>query len=142
MTPQDIAFRQPLVVPVKDPGLIFGRPRYRLVEEYTLWWMGRPVICEKDYEFDGASIPRPLWSLFGYIPFSLQLAAAAGHDKLCETQPHWCSSLDAAEFYRYYALLGGTRPCKAEVHYWAIRLFGPQWERKTPPSLVQGSLLA
>jgi hypothetical protein len=120
---------------VKDPGFIFGKPEYVLLEDYVAWWMGWQWTIPAGYVFDGASVPRLLWGVTGYTPFGLHLEGALVHDDLCEQRPWWCSSIDAARAFRYYVLTGGTRESKAQVMYRMVRWFGPRWKRSEAPHL-------
>lgn len=70
---------QPHVIPVRDR-------QYRLEEPYTCtfyvsgsWQLARLTI-EKGFTYDGASVPRILWSLSGLTPDGLLRAASLVHD--------------------------------------------------------------
>jgi hypothetical protein len=127
-------FKQAKVRALKDPGFLFGKPEYELLEDYLAWWMGWAWVIPAGYKFDGASVPRWLWAVTGYMPYGLHLEGALVHDDLCEQQPWWSSSIDAARAFRHYMLNGGTRPSKAQVMYRMVRWFGPRWKRKPVPA--------
>lgn len=82
------------------------------------------VDVPKDYLFDGASIPRPFWTLPGFAPIGLQLWAALCHDWLCDHPDALDREIADAVFS---ALLKHTRVpnrrrrlMAAAVHAWRI----------------------
>ena len=61
-----------------------SRRHYKLVEDYTYGWThrGTPyrILVPAGFIYDGASVPRPLWSVFGLRPDGLIRSAALVHD--------------------------------------------------------------
>ena len=51
-----------------------------LVEDYPVCIEGENFIIPKGFKFDGASVPRALWSITGICPFGYVLPAAIIHD--------------------------------------------------------------
>ena len=82
ITPDD----QPLIVPVKDAGWLWGRAEYKVIVEGEWEWRGILVLARRNYRFDAASIPRPCWSLLGYTPDGLHRAPSLAHDIGCERE--------------------------------------------------------
>ena len=82
ITPDD----QPLIVPLKDPGWLWGKPEYKVVVQWEWEWRGILVLARKGYHFDAASIPRPFWGLLGYTPDGLHRAPSLAHDIGCERE--------------------------------------------------------
>lgn len=74
-------FTQPLNIPVLAPR---GRRRYKLVEDYVAYisidGVDWKIVVPKDFEYDGASVPRLVWSLSDLTPDGLIRAAACVHD--------------------------------------------------------------
>lgn len=64
----------PVVTYVDDKG------RWRLEDAYTLEHNGHRITIPAGFEFDLASVPRPLWWLIA--PFELSIAAPLVHDFL------------------------------------------------------------
>ena len=72
--------KQPHVAPV------YGKRKYRLLEDYVVIYKGKVITIPAGFEFDGASIPRALWALVG-TPFAPDLVRAALiHDWLYSTK--------------------------------------------------------
>lgn len=75
---------------------------------------------------DGASIPKPLWSLIGG-PFEGQYRnASVIHDVACveRSEPS-----DAVHRMFYFACVcGGVNERKAKLMYYAVAHFGPSWK--------------
>jgi hypothetical protein len=74
---------------------------------------------------DGASIPRPLWSLVG-TPFTGKyLEASVVHDYYCETQSrHWKA---VHRVFLDGMLARGVDKLQAQLMYLAVYRFGPRW---------------
>lgn len=84
------SLEQPLLVPIRAPG---DDPLYRVVQPWRYQWElpGRAVqrlIIPRDFEVDGASVPRLLWTLTGITPDGLHRAAALAHDFLYRYAGH------------------------------------------------------
>ena len=119
---------------VEDAPFLWGKPRYELIKRYLARWMGRLLEIPERYWTDGASVPRWLWSLTGYLPDGKHRAAAVVHDFLCEMRPAWCNWIDAARCFRHYMRLARVRPAKIVAEYWMVLIFGPKWLRRTDRS--------
>lgn len=84
---------QPIIVPValnraqrRELG-ITRREAYRLEKDYTYSWMGpdgcfRRITVPAGLIYDGASVPRLVWTISGITPDGLIRAAALIHDWL------------------------------------------------------------
>jgi hypothetical protein len=84
------SLEQPLLVPIRAPG---DDPLYRVVQPWHYHWElpGRPpqrLTVPRDFEVDGASVPRFLWTLTGITPDGLHRAAALAHDSLYRYAGH------------------------------------------------------
>ena len=80
---------------------------------------------------DGASIPRPLWSLIGG-PFEGRYRnASIVHDHYCITQVRpW---QDVHRMFYEAMRCSGTGAAKAKIMYYSVYRFGPRW-----PALEEG----
>jgi len=86
---------QPNITPISDD-------MYRLEEDYVYSWeddgISHRITIKKGFEYDGASVPRFAWSLFGVRPDGLIRAAALVHDFIYrhvgEMPPKTCERLD------------------------------------------------
>ena len=74
---------------------------------------------------DGASIPRPFWSLIGG-PFEGRYRnASIVHDHYCDTRNRpW---RDVHRMFYEAMLTGGVGQFKAKIMYYAVYRFGPRW---------------
>lgn len=74
---------QPHIVPVRLSDL---REGYRLVHDYSYTWTAEGatwrIFVPAGFEYDGASVPRWVWTLTGIVPDGLHRAAALIHDWL------------------------------------------------------------
>ncbi|WP_160165061.1 DUF1353 domain-containing protein [Chrysiogenes arsenatis] len=95
------------------------------------------IRVKKGFTFDGASIPRALWSLVG-SPFTGDYTRAAClHDALYASE---LLSRHAADLLFFQAMLSdGVRYSKAAVMYCAVRVGGWfVWRKHTPKSIKEG----
>jgi hypothetical protein len=102
------------------------------------------VTIPAGFEFDLASIPRPIWPLIG--SFELSLVAPLIHDyfyhytgrpvyhrRALDGQPvprgvwHEVSRAEADRIFLDLMLREGVTPWKARAAYHAVRLFAPRW---------------
>lgn len=79
--------KQPLIIPID--GEPYGLNKYRayeLVEDYTYYWKidgtHYRIHIPAGFKYDGASVPRFVWSIIGLLPDGLGRAAALVHDYL------------------------------------------------------------
>lgn len=79
----------------------------------------------KGFEFDGASIPKPLWSVMGGPLEGPYVRSAALHDHGCRTR----TEPSRVVHDRFYASMRaeGVGAIRATLMYRAVRHFGPQW---------------
>lgn len=81
--------------------------------------------ARKGLEFDGASIPRALWSLTG-DPFTGDYRkAAVFHDQGYKDRARRRELVD--EMFYNAMRCSGVGYFRAKKMYWAVRLFGPKW---------------
>lgn len=144
ITPDD----QPLIVPTKDAGWLWGRTKYKVKVQWSWIWRGILILAQPEYIFDAASIPRPAWSLLGYTPDGLHRAASLAHDIGCDREGILITgaSIGRPEFQS--VLLGdATVPntpanyagqlSSAEVHeLWGDFLRATEGTRKTKNNLM------
>lgn len=73
--------RQPLNIPLM---LKNGEEGYKLVENYPYAWhtkgLNRVITVPEGFVYDGASVPRIVWTISGITPDGLIRAAALVHD--------------------------------------------------------------
>ncbi|MGH1407491.1 MAG: DUF1353 domain-containing protein [Rhodomicrobiaceae bacterium] len=85
---------------------------------------------------DGASIPKPFWSITGG-PFSGKYRdASVVHDFFCETRVR-----PTKEVHRVFydaMITSGVEEKKAKVMYFAVARFGPKWESVHYKNLCKG----
>jgi len=109
--------------------------RYRLHGEYgyEAWIAGGApldfvVMIPDGFIWDGASVPRLLWTLSGIRPDGLARAAALVHDYIYRRHAHLSAPpvtrLMADKLFRYMIREAGGSKWLAFRAYWAVRLFG------------------
>jgi hypothetical protein len=77
------------------------------------------------YRTDGASIPRPLWSIIGSPFTGNYLAAAIIHDFYCDLKSRDWRDVHSAFFDAMVANKVDT--VQAKIMYYAVYRFGPRW---------------
>ena len=100
--------------------------RWELLDDlYFFDKQGETWKAPKGYKTDGASIPRPLWSIIG-SPFTGDyVGAAIIHDVYCDLK-----SRDWKLVHRtfYDAMIADKVPVlQAKIMYFAVYRFGPKW---------------
>jgi len=76
---------------------------------------------------DGASIPKPLWSIVGGPWDGKYRKAAVVHDWFCSVRTEDWKSVHLM-FYRAM-LVSQVSPTRAKVMYFAVYFFGPGWSK-------------
>jgi hypothetical protein len=61
-----------------------GHTVYVTLTRITFKRGGQRLRVRAGYEFDGASVPRPMWGVPGFSPIGLHLWAALAHDWICD----------------------------------------------------------
>lgn len=74
---------------------------------------------------DGASIPRPFWSLIGKPFEGRYVEAALVHDRFCDTRER--SWRDTHRVFYAAMRTSGVPAFKAKVMFYAVFRFGPRW---------------
>jgi hypothetical protein len=74
---------------------------------------------------DGASIPRPLWTIVGSPYTGLYRRASVIHDYYCMTRERQWEAVHKA-FYDAM-ITAGVGPQQAKLMYYAVYRFGPRW---------------
>lgn len=132
---------QPLLVPIH-------KRKYQLVEDYYFRWSSEKgnhvIVIPAGFQTDGASIPRPLWSLVGMYPDGMIRAAAVVHDFLYQYGGHipmeyhqlskhkfvWNSCRlvitrkQADQLFRHIMELSGIKSWRCTLAYHTVRIFG------------------
>lgn len=98
---------------------------FSFIDSSGLTWL-----APKGTVVDGASIPKPFWSVMGG-PFEGQYRnASVIHDHYCETWKTHGRSWKSVHKVFYYAMLaGGVPKSKAIAMYIAVRQYGPRWRQ-------------
>jgi hypothetical protein len=76
---------------------------------------------------DGASIPKPFWSIVGGPYEGKYRNASVVHDVECRP-PHTGTWRQAHRMFHEACLVGGVGKLQAALMYAAVFLFGPKWE--------------
>jgi len=77
-------------------------------------------------KLDGASIPRPLWSIVGGPMEGNYLHAAVVHDYYCDVKTR--TQHDTHRAFYYGMRTNGVPESKAKAMYLAVAAFGPKWK--------------
>lgn len=107
---------KPIIEPVDDEC-------WRLMTDFYVEVDGLPYTVETGFVTDGASIPRFLWRLCGHPMSTKRLPAAVFHDWLYD-HPLTFTRADADAIYRDGLIALGFSRFKANLEYYALRLFG------------------
>lgn len=123
---------------------------FRLLEDYTLEWgpidFRKRLFMAGGFEYDKASVPRPLWGIAR--PDGPWEAAALFHDRIYrdkgkftpgeftfETRvrgiwkpdsSRWTRS-EADDLLEMVGILGGASPAEAARYKWAVKLYPGNW---------------
>ena len=96
--------------------------KFILLEKETAFSLGYRITINKGFDFDGASIPKPLWSIIGSPFTGNYVRAALFHDGL-----YACCTLDrklSDEIFLDLMKEDGVGYFKRYSMYLAVRLFG------------------
>ncbi len=121
----NMAFEQPDIRPT-GPGEYTLHGNYTYTDRTTV---GHPLSLIKvpdGFKYDGASVPRPLWSISGIRPDGLIRAAALIHDFIYR-YAGWKGRYTRKEadiLFRYIIREAGLGWWTAVRAYRAVRLFG------------------
>ena len=89
---------------------------------------GRKWTAPRNFEVDGASIPRPLWATFGSPYVGDFRRASVVHDYFCKPEHHDGATSEEVHRMFYDAMLcDGVNPLKAWAMYQGVRVGGPRW---------------
>ena len=138
---KDCEFHHPINVPVADR-------LYRLEEDYIYCWKidstKYRITIPAGFTYDGASVPRPVWTISGLTPDGLIRAAALVHDWLYQFKgdlpkgshqffhknSEWRNVIgkwnrkDADRLFSRIMREAGVARTKRRRAYRAVRLFG------------------
>jgi hypothetical protein len=122
---------------VRTEWLQDGR-RMRLLENFGYTDpTGKLWIAPANSVVDGASIPKPFWSVIGG-PFAGQYRdASVVHDIACDEKKE-----DWKEVHRMFytaSLCGGAESTKARLMFGAVYHFGPRWTTQVVMSGADGT---
>ncbi len=112
-----------------------GRSRELLNDFKYTDVFGDQWIAKKGLIWDGASIPKVVWST-GLSPFVGQYRdAAVIHDQYCDSKKK--SDKDTHLVFYEIMRAKGTPPVQARLMYFAVDLFGPRWELTTESRVIE-----
>jgi len=94
---------------------------------------GKKWVAPKGYIVDGASIPRPLWSLIGSPFVGKYRMASVIHDVACEEKKRpW---REVHKVFHYAMLASGVSSKRASIMYNAVYEGGPRWGKDAEKKL-------
>lgn len=124
---------------------------YMLTESFVYVWRAVgsgafKIIVPRGFKYDGASVPRALWSILGVSKDGIHRAAATVHDFLYSRKGAVHGSRYARSRWRtcrfkitrkqadvkFYQMLrdSGVGRVRAKAMYWAVRVFGgSSWKK-------------
>ena len=113
--------------------------KYELASAWSVEWEGATYSIPEGFRHDGASVPRPVWSLTGLRPDGLLRAAALLHDALYRhggrLPKGWgpqvpISRKDADRAFYGLMIEAGVPRWRAWTAWRAVRVFGRwSWKR-------------
>jgi len=104
------------------------------LQNFTIYVRTKLIIVPANFIFDGASIPRPAWSIVG-SPFQPEFEGPAmAHDLLYETHQVgggiFISRLEADKIFRELLAWNNIGPVHRQIMYRGVRLGGRgAWKR-------------
>ena len=116
---------QPDITPVFCTSESMHGQCYHLNHPYHFATDTERHIIPEGFVYDGASIPRLIWSPLGVTPDGLHRAATLVHDYLYINRRHFSYTRKEVDklFLRQMLILGMNRR-KAKLMYRGVRLFG------------------
>lgn len=121
---------------IHKPGVFYGTLKLqptgdgihmKVLELYSYRdYYGYILSAQPGFSTDGASIPRPLWSIVGSPFTGKYIGAAVIHDVGCDSHKYTWEVTDKM-FYDAMLDLGVTDHL-AKLLYYGVRLGGPKWE--------------
>lgn len=111
---------QPLTTWSPDGQSMILLQPYTYIDPREIKWT-----ADRGMRVDGASIPRPFWTLIGSPYRGKYRLASVVHDAYCvERTRTW----EATHFMFYQAMMAsGVAHLKAKAMYYAVYHFGPKW---------------
>lgn len=119
---------------------IIGKQKYLLLNSWSSSFLVDNsqvvVCCRRGATWDGASIPRALWSLLGVYPGGRMLAPSLPHDGWCSTHRGlictWFSATDVTPevrdlIFRECLKHVGILKRRANLMWWAVTLY-QKWQ--------------
>jgi hypothetical protein len=107
-----------LLLPVSKPDKNKLEEAYEVAEDAASAFGSAAVTVPKFFQYDGASIPAPMWQLIG-TPFQPRfMLAAVFHDWVYHT--HQLKFRDANEMFYELLLSSGVRQTRAALMYAAV----------------------
>ena len=122
---------QPDVRPIKESGDL-----YELYEDYAFKFINKRQLLtatiKKGFKYDGASVPRIVWTLAGFLPDGIHRPAALIHDYMYEKEGKIPVDGGELEYTRkeadklFFDALRflGIKSWHARIAYISVRLFG------------------
>ena len=100
------------------------------------------LLAPPNFEWDGATIPRFMWSIIGYYPGGQMTAPSLWHDLIYVNkgfiyngvtgEKEYISRKHCDELFYHHMICSGISPKKAKSMYQAIRFFGRFYWNDTP----------
>jgi hypothetical protein len=117
---------QPDIKPIVCADTWVHRQCYQLREDYTfIGPTGQPHTIPDGFMYDGASIPRAVWTITGITPDGLHRAATLIHDYLYLNRERYdYTRRQVDELFRDQMLTLGMPRAKTRKMYRAVRLLG------------------
>lgn len=118
-----------------------GNRKMKLLEDvHFVDGNGKDWLAPKDAEIDGASIPKPFWSVIGGPFDDLYRDASVFHDVACDQRR---APWEEVHCMFYQAMrASGVPEQKAKTMYAAVYRFGPHWDTPSgggAPTAVAGA---
>ena len=128
---QVTSLKQPNIIPVKESGEL-----YELAETFKIdirrFGGKKNLTIPKGFRYDGASVPRWLWSITGLSRDGIHRVAALVHDFLYENRgfqenekhEYWLSRKEVDDVFREMLIELGVADHRVFIAYWGARAFG------------------
>ena len=133
---------QPLIIPVSESGKLYELQHDYEVDLINYIHRDIQLVIPEGFRYDGASVPRPLWSISGLSRDGLHRAAALVHDFIYHYKGDFVDESnqkdltltrkEADKVFRKMLKEVNIASHRCWLAYCGVRLFGGFWWNKPP----------
>ena len=132
-------------LPLEVPNIAISNKLFELTQDYKTSWISKGVryqiLIPKGFVWDGASVPRALWSVLGFYPGGIMLPPSVVHDfiyiakgnvfNLATNESVHISRKECDLLFKHHMEYVGMPKRKLNLAYKGVRWFGwTYWMRR------------